>query len=83
MTNDREYQDWINTKRRSEPTGDFTHSVMSRIRQHDQSRRMPFRKFVAAIQSISTRWPARLAAAAAVVLIGFVRFVLSVYLSLE
>jgi hypothetical protein len=83
MINDRKYQDWIDCKRSHEPHHGFTHSVMNQIRQHDQSRRRPFRKFVATIQSISTRWPAKLAAAAAVVLIGFVRFVLSVYLSLE
>jgi hypothetical protein len=83
MINDRKYQDWIDCKRKHEPTHDFTHSVMNQIRQHDQSRRRPFRKFVAAIQSISTRWPAKLAAAAAVVLLGIIRLALSIYLSVE
>jgi len=83
MISDREYQEWIDCKRSPEPAGGFTHRVMSRIRRYDQSRHRPFRKLTAAIRSVSTRWPTKLAVAATVLLIGLLRLVLSVYLSVE
>ena len=83
MISDREYQEWIDCNRSHEPPQGFTHSVMNRIRQYDQSRRRPFRRVTAAIRSVSTRWPMKLAVAATVVLIGLIRFVLSMYLSVE
>ena len=83
MGSDSKYQDWIDWKRRSDSPRDFTETVMCGIRQYEQSRRRPFRRAATVIRGVSTRWPTRLAVAAAVAVLGLVRLALSVYLSVQ
>jgi len=83
MGSDSKYQDWIDWRRRSDSPGDFTETVMCGIRRYDQSRHRPFRGMATVVRGVSTRWPARLAVAAAVAVFGLIRLALSVYLSVE